>query len=224
MLRPPHALALLLLHHHHLNPGQSATYQPLLLSFWVTESSLPSQPAAEPLTQHPPPPAGHPLLQTPPNPPPCAGQFWKQDDPLLPLSAGLTGTRDVPQHKGRAGDSPCPPSSSCHIQGHSPLSLSSTLCTPGQGHQLSVHVPAKRREEGFSLYFPWGRGCAAELSRDVSAGGQGGDSRQAEPVMNTGVRPVGGVLGAGQEEQEQFGVFRTGNKCFAGGRCKSEVK
>lgn len=41
--------------------------------------------------------------------------------------------------------------------------------------------------------------------------------------MEAGGRPVGGSS-AGQEEREQFGVFCTGNQCFARGWYKSRVK
>lgn len=115
----------------------------------AAQLGLPSPRCPASLLQSPLPSILTPLWDTtsfrpPPNPLTCTGQFWEQNDPWChcqlgsPAQGMSAGTRDVRLHKGCARDSPCPPSSSGHIQGHSPLSLSSTLCTLGQGHQLPM--------------------------------------------------------------------------------------
>lgn len=110
----------------------------------AAQLGLPSPRCPASLLQSPLPSTLTPLWDTtsfrpPPNPLTCTAQFWKQNDPWCHCQLGSPAqgmsacTRDV------QGTAPAHPAAAVTYRDiHSPLSLSSTLCTLGQGHQLSM--------------------------------------------------------------------------------------
>lgn len=110
-------------------------------------------------------PQGKPLWASPPglpNPPPVLGGSPGSRStlccrsPALPLSVGLSRTRDVPLHKGRAGDSPCS-AAPVTYRGIPPCPSAPSPVHTGPG-PVSCSCARERagkagREEGFSLDF-----------------------------------------------------------------------
>lgn len=109
-----------------------------------------------------------PSFRPPPNPLTCTGQFWEQNDPWRHCQLGSPAQGMSPCTRDVQGTAPAYPAA--------PITYRDIPFVP-QLHPVhtgpgppAVHVPAKRSGKGFFLHFPWGPGCAAELS---------GDSRQS---------------------------------------------